>query len=106
MNYRNKQTMGQTGAEGQDTVIFLTGLPGAGKTSSVVNDGQIDPNIKAIYESQLVNTRDKSILDKFQQAINSRAKIDIIVVHAKPEDALENTFKRFSSAYDGRGASI
>lgn len=101
-----KQTMRQTGAEGQDTVIFLTGSPGAGKTSSVVSNMQLPANVKAVYEGQLVNATDKSTLDKFQQAINSGAKIEVIAVHALPENALENTFKRFNDPNDGRGASI
>ncbi len=101
-----KQTMRQTGAEGQDTVIFLTGSPGAGKTSSVVSNKQLPANIKAVYEGQLVNATDKSTLDKFQQAINSGAKVEVIAVHALPENALENTFKRFNDPNDGRGASI
>ncbi|RZA09977.1 MAG: hypothetical protein EOO68_00140, partial [Moraxellaceae bacterium] len=77
-----KQTMRQTGDEGQDTVIFLTGSPGAGKTSSVVSNMQLPANVKAVYEGQLVNATDKSTLDKFQQAINSGAKIEVIAVHA------------------------
>jgi hypothetical protein len=101
-----KQTMRQTGAEAQDTVIFLTGSPGAGKTSSVVSNMQLPANVKAVYEGQLVNATDKSTLDKFQQAINSGAKIEVIAVHALPENALENTFKRFNDPNDGRGASI
>jgi hypothetical protein len=87
----------------RDTVIFLTGIPGAGKTSSVIRDGKPFPeNCCAIYEGQL--SRPAFGIKKIQQALDAGLKPYIVVVHSKSENALENTFKRF--AEHGRGASI
>lgn len=86
----------------QDTVIFLTGIPGAGKTSSVLAGGMLPSHCKMVFEGQLSNP--ETTLEKIQQALGAGLKVQIIAVHAKPENALQNTFRRFNEM--GRGASI
>jgi hypothetical protein len=86
----------------RDTVVFLTGIPGAGKTSSVLAGGDMPNNYKMIFEGQLSNQI--TTKEKIQQVVDAGLKPLIIAVHARPENALENTFKRFNE--EGRGASI
>ena len=86
----------------RDTLIFLTGSPGAGKTSTILNAGELAPNAKAVFEGQLVNPETTNA--KIQQAIDAGLKPLIIVAHPRPENALENTFTRFNE--HGRGASV
>lgn len=87
---------------GRDTVIFLTGIPGAGKTSSCMMNRQLPADCHMIFEGQLARP-EPSIL-KIKQVLDAGFKARIMVVHAKPEDALDRTFKRFES--EGRGATI
>ena len=86
----------------RDTVLFLTGIPGAGKTSSVVVQDKLPDNIKAIFEGQL--SKPESAISKIQATLDAGLLPAISVVHAMPEDALRNTLKRFNEI--GRGASI
>lgn len=84
-------------------VIFLTGIPGAGKTSSVLSGGgELPHSYRLIFEGQLSNI--ETTLQKLHQVLEVGLKPLIMVVHAKPEDALWNTIKRFYE--EGRGASI
>ncbi|ENV52027.1 hypothetical protein L292_3176 [Acinetobacter junii CIP 107470 = MTCC 11364] len=91
---------------GQPDVMFVTGIPGAGKTSTVVSNNEIDSKLKFIYEGQLANSKHPATLNKFQQCLDAGLTVNVLVVHPKPEDALENTFRRFNDPNDGRGASI
>lgn len=86
----------------RDTAILLTGIPGAGKTSSVLVGGELPEDCRVLFEGQLSNfeTTDK----KVQQALDAGVKPQIVVVHTPPEIALQNTFTRFNE--EGRGASI
>jgi hypothetical protein len=86
----------------RDRVILLTGIPGAGKTSSVLEVGEIPANIRVIYEGQL--SKPETAISKVQQVLDGGLKPVIVVVHVKPEQALENTLKRFAEL--GRGAGI
>lgn len=86
----------------REEVVFLTGIPGAGKTSSVVANNYFPDHIRAIFEGQLSNP--ESAMPKFEAALNVGLKLNITVVHAKPENALNNTIKRFEDI--GRGANI
>lgn len=86
----------------QDTVVFLTGSPGAGKTSSIMEGGALPDGVRVVYEGQLIN--DKLAIEKIQASLEAGLKPLIIAVHTKPEQALDNTFKRFDN--EGRGASI
>jgi hypothetical protein len=85
-----------------DKVVFLTGIPGAGKTSSIIIEGQLPPGCKAVYEGQLAHA--ESAIPKIQATLDAGLKPEIAVVHTPPEKALENTFQRFNDM--GRGASI
>ena len=86
----------------RDTVIFLTGSPGAGKTATILNAGELASNAKAVFEGQLVNPETTNA--KIQHAIDAGLKPLIMVAHPRPESALENTFTRFNE--QGRGASV
>lgn len=87
---------------GQDTVYFLTGIPGAGKTSSILVAGRLPPDAAMVFEGQLSNP--ETTKEKLGQVLQAGLRAHIVAVHARPENALENTFKRFSEI--GRGASI
>jgi hypothetical protein len=56
----------------RDTVILLTGIPGAGKTSSVLAAGDLPTNIRAVYEGQLSNA--ETALAKVQQVLEGGCK--------------------------------
>jgi hypothetical protein len=86
----------------RDTVVFLTGIPGAGKTSSVLDSGELPETCQAVFEGQL--SRPEPSIIKIQQALDAGFKVRIDVVHVKPETALTNTLRRFDGY--GRGASI
>lgn len=60
-------------------VIFLTGVPGAGKTSSVLISEQLPDDARAIYEGQL--SRPEAGILKIQAALDAGLKPKIIVVH-------------------------
>jgi len=83
-------------------VVFLTGSPGAGKTSSVLGSGELDPDIRVLFEGQMSNP--KTATDKIQQALDAGLGVHIIAVHPLPENALDNTLNRFYQ--EGRGASV
>jgi len=82
--------------------VFLTGIPGAGKTSTVLANGKLASDVRLVFEGQLIHP--ETSLQKIQQAIDAGLRPTIFVVHPTPEDALRNTFVRFESV--GRGASI
>lgn len=87
---------------GRDTAIFLTGIPGAGKTSFVLAGGELDPATRVIFEGQLINP--VTSIEKIGAAIGAGLKPVVIAVHPRPENALANTFRRFTET--GRGAGI
>lgn len=82
--------------------VFLTGSPGAGKTTTVLRQGELDPNIAVVYEGQMF--RAEQSYPKLDAALAQGLKPEIIAVQPRPETALENTFNRFDHV--GRGASI
>ena len=81
--------------------IFITGIPGAGKTTSVKNF-MTDDKVKLIFEGQLANPA--PTIPKIEQCLQKRLDFTIAAVHIEPEKALDNTFKRFNEY--GRGGSI
>ncbi|MBS0174287.1 MAG: hypothetical protein JSR64_09660 [Nitrospira sp.] len=81
--------------------VFLTGSPGAGKTSSVMSQGALDPHIAVVYEGQMF--RAEQSFPKLGAALAAGLQPVIIAVHPRPETALANTFTRFDDV--GRGAS-
>lgn len=86
----------------RDTVIFLTGVPGAGKTTFVLGAGDIDEHVRIVYEGQLAEP--ESAFPKITQAVDAGLRTEILVVHPRSERALLNTFHRFET--EGRGATI
>lgn len=88
--------------DGRTRAMFLTGIPGAGKTTSVLVQGGLAPDTRLVFEGQM--WRPESTLPKLQQALDAGLEPVLVVVHPRPEYALRNTFKRFNEL--GRGASI
>jgi len=87
---------------GRNEVILLTGSPGSGKTSMVLEKTRWPDKVHAIYEGQLADP--DTAMAKVGQVLNGGFQPVIVVVHTTPEQALDNTLERF---YDiGRGASI
>lgn len=87
---------------GRDTVYFLTGSPGAGKTSMVLKEGQLPRNAAMVFEGQMATF--ETSRDKIQRVLDAGYRAHIIVVHPRVENALDNTLQRFYE--EGRGSSI
>jgi hypothetical protein len=90
------------GGHERDKVILLTGIPGAGKTSSILMAGALPASVRVVYEGQLSNP--ETALAKVQQVLDAGLKPVIVAVHVKPEQALQNTLQRFKDI--GRGAGL
>jgi hypothetical protein len=86
----------------RDIAIFLTGIPGAGKTTYVLKGGDLADDVRVLYEGQLANPN--QAIPKIEQAINAGLRAYITVVHLPADQALQNTIYRFEA--EGRGASI
>ena len=97
-----RRILAEPAEPGRDRVVLLTGIPGAGKTSSVLENGVLPRHTHAVYEGQLA-TPDVAIA-KVKQVLDAGLTPVIMVAHTTPERALENTLTRFSEI--GRGASI
>jgi hypothetical protein len=82
--------------------ILLTGIPGAGKSTSVLLAGDLPPHVRVLYEGQLASP-DQAI-DKIGRAMAVGLRLSITVVHIPADRALQNTIHRFKT--EGRGASI
>ena len=95
-----RRVLQEPGHEGR--AIFLTGIPGAGKTTSVLAQGKLPDDAKLIFEGQM--WRPESTFPKLQQALDAGLEPVLMVVHPRPEYALRNTFKRFREL--GRGAAV
>lgn len=85
----------------RDTAIFVTGIPGAGKTSAVIGAG-FPSNARVLFEGQM--NRPEPSIAKMQEAVDLGLKVHVYVVHVTPELALRRTFQRFEEY--GRGAGI
>jgi zeta toxin len=86
----------------RNNAVFLTGIPGAGKTTFVLASGSIPSNVRVVYEGQLA--KPETTIPKIQEAIDAGLKPLIYVVHTPAERALQNTLARFQA--EGRGASL
>jgi hypothetical protein len=83
--------------------LFLTGVPGAGKTTAVLaNRDQFPQDARILYEGQLSDP--VHALPKFEAAIASGLDVEIVAIHVSSEQALANTILRFER--EGRGATI
>jgi hypothetical protein len=87
---------------GRDVALFLTGIPGAGKTTFVLGGGALPTHVRVLYEGQLANAG--QAIEKIEQALSAGLRPEITVVHLPAEEALRNTLQRFET--EGRGASI
>lgn len=97
-----RETLADRSHPERNTVVFLTGIPGAGKTSTLQLDSELPSNYRAVFEGQLSNP--ETTKEKIRMVLDVGLKPVVIAVHARPENALKNTFKRFEEL--GRGASI
>ena len=86
----------------QDTVIFLTGVPGPGKTTAILSEAQLESNVRMVYEGQLA--RPDSVIPKIEQVLAAGLRPVIVAVHTPAEVALVNTLRRYER--HGRGASV
>lgn len=89
-------------APGANKVALLTGIHGAGKTSSVLERGALHPRFHAVYEGQLSDPN--TAMAKVNEVLAAGFTPVITVIHQPPEQALDNTLRRFEEI--GRGASI
>lgn len=92
----------------QNAAYFLTGVPGAGKTSSVLQAPSptsrlaLPTDAAVVYEGQLA--RPETGIKKIRAALDAGLSVQIVAVHVPPERAMDNTLRRFHEY--GRGASI
>lgn len=89
--------------EGRDKVMFITGIPGAGKSTTVQGHALRD-EVAAVFEGQM--SRPGPTLEKIDLALGKGYQAGIVAVHVPPEVALDRTNKRFNDPSNGRGASI
>ncbi|CAM2198489.1 Zeta toxin domain-containing protein (plasmid) [Paraburkholderia kururiensis] len=87
---------------GRDTVYFLTGSPGAGKTSLMLKENRLPPDAVMVFEGQMSSF--ETSRDKVQKVLDAGYRAHIMVVHPSVEDALDKTLQRFYE--EGRGSSI
>ncbi len=87
---------------GINSVLFITGIPGAGKSTSIKTNKIDLEDYKVIYEGQLSTYEQAK--EKIQLCVDMGCDVTVYSFHQKPEVALKNTFSRFNSI--GRGASI
>jgi hypothetical protein len=102
-----RHVLRQSRTPGRDAVVLITGVPGAGKTTAVLaaagaSNGLLPPGVHAVYEGQFV--KPQTALAKVQDVLDAGWQPIIVVLHATPERALDNTLRRFAAI--GRGASI
>ncbi len=97
-----RRAVADTSHPERDTAIFLTGIPGAGKTSAILDNDQLQRNVRVVYEGQLATPG--PAIAKIQAALDAGLEVRIVAIHLQPEVALENTFGRFER--EGRGAGV
>jgi len=87
---------------GHDTVVFVTGIPGAGKSSTVA--ASVAGSAAVVFEGQM--SRPEPGMKKIEHALQKGFNVEIVVIHVAPEVALERTHDRYLDPKNGRGASI
>jgi hypothetical protein len=87
---------------GRDVVVFVTGIPGAGKSSTIA--AAVAGSAAVVFEGQM--SRPEPAMKKIERALQKGFKVEIVVVHVAPEVALERTNNRYLDPKNGRGASI
>lgn len=88
--------------QGRRDVLFITGIPGAGKSTSIQRNKVNLSDYKVIYEGQLANFDQAK--EKIDWCLQHGCEVTVYAFHQSPERALQNTFVRFNTI--GRGASI
>lgn len=83
-------------------VLFITGIPGAGKTTAIQGMKFDFNNFKVVYEGQLSTFEQAK--EKIAFCLQNKCEVDIVAFHRKPEKALFHTILRYYKI--GRGASI
>lgn len=83
-------------------VLFITGIPGAGKSTAIQQNLLNLSDYKVIYEGQL--SKFEQAKEKIDWCLQHGCDVTVYAFHQSPEKALQNTFARFNSL--GRGASI
>jgi len=86
----------------RDTVVFVTGIPGAGKSSTVA--GAVQGSAAIVFEGQM--SRPEPAMQKIEQALEKGFRVEVVAVHVAPEVALDRTHSRFLDPDNGRGASL
>lgn len=87
----------------RSNALFLTGVPGAGKTTAVLaNRDQFPQDARIVYEGQLADP--VHALPKLEAALAKRLNIEIMAIHVSSEQSLTHTILRFER--EGRGATI
>lgn len=89
--------------DGRDKVYFVTGIPGAGKSSSIAFYGR-EPDVAVVFEGQM--SRPGPSIEKMNHALTAGFSVTVVAVHVPPETALDRTNARFMDPHNGRGASI
>ena len=97
-----KANLAEPREAGKDTVYFLTGVPGAGKTSLILGSGSLPRDAHMVFEGQMSNYETSEA--KISQVIAAGFVPRIMVVHVRPEYALDKTLQRFTE--EGRGSSL
>ncbi|MGE0315870.1 MAG: zeta toxin family protein [Lautropia sp.] len=90
-----------TAPQPNEMVVLLTGVPGSGKTTSVLGNG-MPPDTRMVYEGQLA--RPETTFPKIDAILAAGYRPLIRVVHVPSDRALLRTLQRFHD--EGRGASI
>lgn len=91
----------------RDRALFVTGMPGAGKTSTVQATalqagGKLGDDVRVVYEGQLIDPA--SSIVKVGQALDAGCVVSIAAALPRAEQALEFSFNRFAEY--GRGAGV
>jgi hypothetical protein len=97
-----RRAISDTSDPARDVALFLTGIPGAGKTTFALGGGVLPTYVRVLYEGQLANAA--QAVAKIDEALQAGLRPVITVVHLPAEYALRNTLHRFET--EGRGASI
>ena len=85
-----------------DTAVFITGIPGAGKSSAV--NLYAGEKAAVVFEGQM--SRPDAAMQKIEHALQKGFDVQIVAVHVPPELALDRTHSRFTDPTNGRGASL
>ncbi len=104
-----RRVIADTSDPERNVAVFVTGMPGAGKTSEVQAaamkaGNRLSDDVRVIYEGQLVDT--KAAIEKVGQAIDAGCRVAVVAVLLRPEQALEFSFKRFEEYGRGAGAGV